>query len=84
MNPEKTLLQNKEAEPRYSLVSEHVPGIYKALSKSSVLKRTTTTKKKMSTKSKRTNGRGRVPFGENPDCVEKESRPQIYPVFPHR
>lgn len=43
MNPEKTLLQNKEAEPRYSLVSEHVPGIYKARSKSSVLKRTTTT-----------------------------------------
>lgn len=73
INPEKTLLQKKEAEPRYSLVLEHVPGIYKALIKSSVLKR-----KKKDEQEVKTNK------WEREGSTWRESRLQVYPVFPPR
>lgn len=73
MNPEKTLLQKKEAEPRYSLVSEHAPGIYKALIKSSVLKRTKKDEQEVKTDK-----------WEREGSTWRESGPQVYPVFPPR
>lgn len=73
MNPEKTLLQKKEAEPRYSLVSEHAPGIYKALIKSSVPKRTKKDEQEVKTDK-----------WEREGSTWREYGPQVYPVFPPR